>query len=91
MGAQHSTEDLVAEADTTESKRRSFAPQLAQQVEKLEDPFVVPVGVVHAPRDQDGSRISGDLVRRRDVAAVFRWIFDHVVRVRFDTEGWSVL
>lgn len=59
---------------------------MGEEVDELEDPGVVAVGVVHAAGDDDGADVIRDFVDGWDVAWVVA-VFDDVVHVCFHAEG----
>lgn len=84
--AQHPTEELVSEADAAEAHLWSLPPQFLQQFDEFEDPCVVAMGIVHAPRDQDGRGVLRDLFYGGDVAGVLGAVFDDIMHVAFNPQ-----
>ena len=81
----------MPEAHPAEPYLRPLPPQVLQQLDQLHDPFVVAVRVVHAPRDQDRSRVLRYLFDRGDVPSVVGTVFHHVVHTCLDSKSRVVL
>lgn len=50
--AEKTGEELVAEADSQEAEIGALDPECLEKLQQLQDPFVVPMSIIHTPRNE---------------------------------------
>lgn len=68
--AEETGEELVAEADAQEAEVRALDPECLKKLQQLQDPFIVPVGIVHAPRNEQAVK-AVEILHGWDLATLF--------------------